>query len=190
MQQGEQNGTTISTGQAAYGMENRQQPDSDSMLRQVTQMQQQLEVLRQQLLQGAGMQTGGISPANVMSNPEGAMSTYGGGANPSGAVPNGLTQSSGMPSLQGGGSFPSGSQVNGGAGQREAFIAVRKNGDGDLREFMTSSGRVLSYEQALQEVQMGRIQGANVFKGRDGDLYIRGDADGDPSNNLDNLPGF
>ncbi|MFE5319761.1 DUF3892 domain-containing protein [Paenibacillus sp. NPDC056579] len=74
--------------------------------------------------------------------------------------------------------------------QRESFVAVQKNGDGDITAFKTSSGRVLQYEQALQEVQGGNIQGVNAFKGRDGDLYIRGDADGDPSNNLDQLPSF
>ncbi|CAM2824217.1 DUF3892 domain-containing protein [Paenibacillus sediminis] len=73
---------------------------------------------------------------------------------------------------------------------REQFIAVQKNGDGDLTAFQTSTGRVLNYEQALQEVQAGAIAGANVFKGRDGELYIRGDADGDPTNNLDGLPIF
>lgn len=73
---------------------------------------------------------------------------------------------------------------------RESFIAVQKNGDGDITAFKTSSGRVLQYDQALQEVQSGSIQGVNVFKGKDGDSYIRGDADGDPTNNLDNLPMF
>ncbi|GGD70596.1 DUF3892 domain-containing protein [Paenibacillus nasutitermitis] len=73
---------------------------------------------------------------------------------------------------------------------RESLVAVQKNGDGDLQAFKTSSGRVLDYAQALQEVQAGQIAGANVFKGRDGELYIRGDADGDPTNNLDNLPIF
>lgn len=73
---------------------------------------------------------------------------------------------------------------------RETFIAVRKNGDGDLTAFKTSSGRVLSYDEALREVQSGAIAGANAFKGRDGELHIRGDADGDPTNNLDNLPAF
>lgn len=69
---------------------------------------------------------------------------------------------------------------------RETFVAVRKNGDGDITAFRTSTGRELDYEEALREVQGGRIKGANVFKGRDGDMYIRGD----PSNNLDNLPQF
>jgi hypothetical protein len=74
--------------------------------------------------------------------------------------------------------------------ERETFAAVRKNGDGDIVAFRTSTGRELDYEQALREVREGRIQGANVFKGRDGEMYIRGDADGDPANNLDNLPLF
>ncbi|AKG34478.1 DUF3892 domain-containing protein [Paenibacillus durus] len=75
-------------------------------------------------------------------------------------------------------------------GERERFVAVRKNGDGDLTSFQTSTGRVLSYEQALQEVQTGVIAGVNVFKGKDGAPHIRGDADGDPTNNLDQLPQF
>lgn len=75
-------------------------------------------------------------------------------------------------------------------GKRESFVAVQKNGDGDLTAFKTCSGRVLDYDQAKQEVNAGNISGVNLFKGRDGELYIRGDADGDPSNNLDNLPSF
>ncbi|USB34563.1 DUF3892 domain-containing protein [Paenibacillus sp. YPG26] len=73
---------------------------------------------------------------------------------------------------------------------REVFVAVQKNGDGDLSAFKTSSGRVLSYEEALKEVQAGSIAGVNAFKGRDGETYLRGDADGDPTNNLDALPYF
>ena len=74
--------------------------------------------------------------------------------------------------------------------ERERFTAVQKNGDGDLTSFQTSSGRVLEYQQALKEVQDGNIGGVNVFKGKDGEIYIRGDADGDPTNNLDQLPMF
>ncbi|WP_410768978.1 DUF3892 domain-containing protein [Fontibacillus sp. BL9] len=73
---------------------------------------------------------------------------------------------------------------------RERFIAVKKNGDGDLTAFKTSSGRILDYAQAKQEIQAGAIAGVNLFKGRDGEMHIRGDADGDPSNNLDSLPRF
>ncbi|MGF7049184.1 hypothetical protein J2T13_003692 [Paenibacillus sp. DS2015] len=74
--------------------------------------------------------------------------------------------------------------------EREQFVAVQKNGDGDLTAFRTSSGRVLDYTQAKEEVNAGNIAGVNLFKGRDGELYIRGDADGDPTNNLDQLPRF
>lgn len=77
--------------------------------------------------------------------------------------------------------------INGG---RERFVAVQKNGDGDITSFQTSTGRVLNYDQALREVQAGAIAGVNIFKGRDGAPHIRGDADGDPTNNLDNLPQF
>lgn len=73
---------------------------------------------------------------------------------------------------------------------RDTMVAVQKNGDGDIQQFKTSSGRTLNYAEALQAVQNGEIAGVNAFKGRDGETYIRGDADGDPSNNLDNLPTF
>ncbi len=73
---------------------------------------------------------------------------------------------------------------------RETFTAVQKNGDGDLTAFQTSTGRILDYQQALNEVKSGAIAGVNVFKGKDGEMYIRGDADGDPTNNLDQLPNF
>lgn len=73
---------------------------------------------------------------------------------------------------------------------KETFVAVKKNNDGDITTFKTSTGRVLDYQQALNEVKNERINGVNVFKGRDAEMYIRGDADGDPSNNLDNLPNF
>jgi hypothetical protein len=72
----------------------------------------------------------------------------------------------------------------------ETFVSVQKNGDGDIVSFKTSSGRVLSYEEALNDVNTGAVLGVNVFKGKDGEMYIRGNADGDPSNNLDNLPTF
>ncbi|KGX91305.1 hypothetical protein N781_04340 [Pontibacillus halophilus JSM 076056 = DSM 19796] len=73
---------------------------------------------------------------------------------------------------------------------KEIFSAVRKNGDGDIESFRTSSGRELTYEEAISEVNNGNVLGANVFKGKDGEMYIRGNADGDPTNNLDALPTY
>jgi hypothetical protein len=73
---------------------------------------------------------------------------------------------------------------------KETFVAVKKNNDGDITTFKTSEGRILDYHQAIEEVKNQQIYGVNVFKGKDSDMYIRGDADGDPTNNLDNLPAF
>ncbi|MFG6116349.1 DUF3892 domain-containing protein [Halobacillus sp. MO56] len=72
----------------------------------------------------------------------------------------------------------------------EQVVAVRKNGDGDIIELKLSSGQVVDYKQAQQMADNGEIEHVNTFKGRDGDKHLRSDADGDPTNNLDNLPTF
>jgi hypothetical protein len=73
---------------------------------------------------------------------------------------------------------------------REQVVAVRKNGDGDIVELKLSSGNVVDYKTAQTMVKNKQIENLNVFKGRDGDEHLRSNADGDPSNNLDNLPTF
>ena len=73
---------------------------------------------------------------------------------------------------------------------QETFVAVRKDQDGDITHFKTSSGRELDYEQALAEIQNGTIEGVNIGEARNGRPVIRGNADGDPTNNLDNLETF
>ncbi|WP_088101976.1 DUF3892 domain-containing protein [Halalkalibacter urbisdiaboli] len=72
----------------------------------------------------------------------------------------------------------------------QQIIAVRKNNEGDIIECKLSNGQVVDYKQAQAMAQNGEIEHVNVFKGRDGDMHLRSDADGDPSNNLDNLPTF
>lgn len=57
--------------------------------------------------------------------------------------------------------------------EREQITAVRKNGDGDLTSFQTSTGRILDYSQALNEIEAGSIAGVNVFKAKDGSKRIR-----------------
>nr|WP_200901473.1 DUF3892 domain-containing protein [Paenibacillus sp. DMB20] len=52
------------------------------------------------------------------------------------------------------------------------------------------NGQVVDYKTAQQMVQNKEIRNLNVFRGRDDELHLRSNADGDPSNNLDNLPGF
>ncbi|WP_010492074.1 DUF3892 domain-containing protein [Paenibacillus elgii] len=73
---------------------------------------------------------------------------------------------------------------------KQQVVAVRKNGDGDIVELKLSSGQVVDYLEAQQLAKKGQLENVNVFRGRDGDEHLRSNADGDPSNNLDNLPGF
>lgn len=72
---------------------------------------------------------------------------------------------------------------------KEAFVAVRKNNDGDIIAFKTSSGRELDYITALDEAKAGAIARVDVFHkyGRD---IIRSEPDGIKENNLDQLPEF
>ncbi|WP_181350410.1 DUF3892 domain-containing protein [Thalassobacillus sp. CUG 92003] len=72
----------------------------------------------------------------------------------------------------------------------ETFTNVRKNQDGDITAFKTNSGRELSYEEALREIESGHITGVNIGKARNGRPVIRGNADGNEANNLDNLSTF
>lgn len=75
------------------------------------------------------------------------------------------------------------------AGGKEEFVAVRKNDDGDIIAFKTSSGRELDYVTALTEAKAGQIAHIDVFHkyGRD---IIRSEPDGIKENNLDRLPEF
>ncbi|MDQ1004783.1 FtsZ-interacting cell division protein YlmF [Neobacillus niacini] len=72
---------------------------------------------------------------------------------------------------------------------KEEFVAVRKNNDGDIIAFKTSSGRELDYITALTEAKSGEIAHVDVFHkyGRD---IIRSEPDGIKENNLDRLPEF
>lgn len=74
--------------------------------------------------------------------------------------------------------------------QKQQVVAVRKNGDGDIVELKLSSGQVVDYKTAQQMAKSQQIENVNVFRGRDGDEHLRSNADGDPTNNLDNMPTF
>lgn len=72
---------------------------------------------------------------------------------------------------------------------KEEFVAVRKNNDGDIIAFKTSTGRELDYITALHDAKAGMIAHVDVFHkyGRD---IIRSEPDGIKENNLDHLPEF
>jgi len=71
-------------------------------------------------------------------------------------------------------------------------VAVKKNDDGDISELKLDSGKVITIEEAIQMAKNDELPGYNVGRTRGENAHdvLRGDADGDPSNNLDNLPTF
>ncbi|KHF39976.1 DUF3892 domain-containing protein [Halalkalibacter okhensis] len=72
---------------------------------------------------------------------------------------------------------------------QESIVAVRKNEEGDLIAFKTSSGRELDYISALTDAKQGKLAHVDVFHkyGRD---ILRSEPDGIKENNLDHLPEF
>jgi hypothetical protein len=74
--------------------------------------------------------------------------------------------------------------------QKPRVVAVRKNGDGDIIKLKLSDGNEVDYLVAQRLAEQGMIENVQVFKGRDGDIHLRSIPDGDPSNNLDNMPLF
>ena len=70
--------------------------------------------------------------------------------------------------------------------RKEKFVAVRKDAQGRLVEFKTSSGRVYDYEMAIEAVSNDEIENAELIKNRAGSDVIKG------TNNhpLSDLPEF
>lgn len=74
--------------------------------------------------------------------------------------------------------------------KQEQVEAVKRNADGDIVEFKLSSGKIVDYKSAQEMVKNKEIENLNLFRGRDNEMHIRSNADGDPNNNLDALPTF
>ena len=74
--------------------------------------------------------------------------------------------------------------------EKETFVAVRHNSDGDLIAFKSNTGKEYDYETAKELCAKGLITNAQTFKGKGGGTYIRGVVDGNKDNNLSNLPIF
>jgi hypothetical protein len=54
----------------------------------------------------------------------------------------------------------------------EQLVAIQRNYVGDIINFQTSEGRIISYRKALQEVEEGNIDGVNILEGHDGSGYL------------------
>lgn len=70
------------------------------------------------------------------------------------------------------------------------IIAVKKDETGDNKEFKLDDNRVVSLSEAIKMCENGELENYNVGTSKSGTKFIRGNADGDASNNLDQLPTF
>jgi hypothetical protein len=70
--------------------------------------------------------------------------------------------------------------------RKEKFVAVRKDAQGRLVEFKTSSGRVYDYEMAIEAVSNDEIENAELIKNRAGGNVIKGTN----NHSLSDLPEF
>lgn len=74
-------------------------------------------------------------------------------------------------------------------------VATRKGTGGDLIAFKLDDGRELNFGECVTAIHNKEIEGLMVVDGKtrnDGSipLVIRSYGDGDPTNNLSNLPNF
>ena len=74
--------------------------------------------------------------------------------------------------------------------QSYKIVAVRKDSNGTIEAYKLDNDAVISVEEAVAMCQMGQLEGVRVGVSRADTRFIRGVGDGDPSNNLDNLPHF
>jgi len=65
---------------------------------------------------------------------------------------------------------------------------VRKNEDGDITAVMLDNGKVCEIEEAIQMARNGQIYGVIVGRAKNGREYLRSVPNGNPDDNLDNLP--
>lgn len=72
---------------------------------------------------------------------------------------------------------------------KKRIVAVRKN-NGRIEAVKFQDGTTATIDQAIQMAEQGLIEDANVGRNRQGEKTLRSYPDGDPSNNLDNLPLF
>lgn len=54
----------------------------------------------------------------------------------------------------------------------ETITAVHRNHSGEIINFVTSEGRVISYRKALMDVEQGLIQGIQTFQDTNGRLSL------------------
>lgn len=59
----------------------------------------------------------------------------------------------------------------------ESIVALHRNYFGEIINFVTSEGRIISYQKALQEAESGLIQGVQAIEEEPGKLSLIPDSD-------------
>lgn len=65
---------------------------------------------------------------------------------------------------------------------------VKKNEDGDITAVMLDDGNVYDIDEAIRMAKNGQIEGVIVGRAKNGREYLRSQPNGNPNDNLDNLP--
>lgn len=75
--------------------------------------------------------------------------------------------------------------------QKKTIVAVHKL-HGNIKQVKFDTGEIVDIEQAIQMAEQGLINNVNTgaTRGAHPHKTLRSNPDGDPSNNLDNLPEF
>jgi hypothetical protein len=68
----------------------------------------------------------------------------------------------------------------------ENIVALHRNHNGDILSFQTSTGRIISYRKAIQEVENGVLDGVQLEMGSNGEMYLSPTTD----ETFDALPRF
>jgi hypothetical protein len=63
----------------------------------------------------------------------------------------------------------------------EEIVKVQRNYDGEIINFQTNSGRIISYQKALLEVEEGIIQGVSIVENNFGDSELTSNIVEDPN---------
>lgn len=70
------------------------------------------------------------------------------------------------------------------------IVAVKKDARGIIEQYKLETGKIIGVEEAVKLAESHQLDNCNAFTTRNGSQAIRSNNDGDPSNNLDNLPTF
>lgn len=68
------------------------------------------------------------------------------------------------------------------------ITAIKETKDYTIEAVQLDDGSVHSLEDAIQMAKNGQIEGVSVAESKNGSATLRSTPDGDPSNNLKNLP--